>query len=45
MDIMTGSEPVQDMWQERVAEYKRNGMDAVILKVNRAVKLYNMGQK
>ena len=22
MDIMTGSEPVQDMWQERVAEYK-----------------------
>lgn len=45
MDIMTGSEPVQDMWQERMAEYKRNGMDAVILKVNRAVKLYNMGQK
>lgn len=42
INIMTGSKPVDEMWKERIDQYREAGMDTVILKVNRAVKLYKM---
>ena len=36
--IMTGDEPVEQMWNEIIEDYKAEGLEDVIAQVNAAVK-------
>jgi ABC-type sugar transport system, periplasmic component len=38
LNIMTGTDPVEDMWQQIIDNYKEQGLDDIIKQVNAAVK-------
>lgn len=38
LNIMTGTDPVEDMWQKIIDDYKAQGLDDIIKEVNDAVK-------